>query len=264
MAGPRLSGCEFLGGPAAFYGERPVVSDASFLHILRGAGPVVKAVLLILVVFSVVSWGIILHKWLVLRRAERESKLFLKLFWEGSRLDAIFSAAEGLKESPVAEVFRAGYIELVKIKKLQAATEPRLALGVATIAQAVVTTELGGVENVSRALRRAVASEITRFERFLSFLATTGSTTPFIGLFGTVWGIMTAFIGIGQAGAASLAVVAPGIAEALIATAVGLAAAIPAVVAYNYFLNRVKVLATEMDNFSFEFLNIVERNIFKK
>ncbi len=240
------------------------MADANLLVILRHAGPVVKAVLLVLLLFSVVSWGIILHKWRTLRRAERESKLFLKLFWEGSRLDAIFSASEGLKESPVAEVFRAGYIELVKIKKSQAASEQRQAVGAGGLAAAVVTTELGGVDNVSRALRRAAASELTRLESFLSFLATTGSATPFIGLFGTVWGIMTAFLGIGQAGAATLAVVAPGIAEALIATAVGLAAAIPAVVAYNYFLNRVKVLATEMDNFSFEFLNIVERNIFKK
>lgn len=240
------------------------MDDLSVVHILRDAGPVVKAVLVLLLVFSVASWGIILHKWRQLRRAERESKLFLKLFWEGSRLDAIFSSAETLRESPVAEVFRAGYIELVKVKKSQAGGgEPR-PMAAGSIAQAVVTTELGGVENVSRALRRAIASEITRLERFLGFLATTGSTTPFIGLFGTVWGIMTSFIGIGRAGAASLAVVAPGIAEALIATAVGLAAAIPAVISYNYFLTRVKVLATEMDNFSFEFLNIVERNIFKK
>jgi biopolymer transport protein TolQ len=239
------------------------VPELSFLDILRNAGPVVKAVLLVLVVFSVVSWGVILHKWRQLRRAERESRYFLKLFWEGSRLDAIFSASESLRESPVAEVFRAGYIELVKVKKSQASAEPRPAAA-ASLAQAVVTTDIGGGDNVSRALRRAVASEITRLERFLSFLATTGSTTPFIGLFGTVWGIMTSFVGIGRTGAASLAVVAPGIAEALVATAVGLLAAIPAVIAYNHFLTRVKVLATDMDNFAFEFLNIVERNIFKK
>jgi biopolymer transport protein TolQ len=240
-----------------------VLADSSVLDILRAAGPVVKTVLLILVAFSVVSWGIIFNKFRLLRRAERESKQFLKLFWEGSRLDAIFSSAETLRESPVAEVFRAGYIELVKVKKSQAGSEMRPMAG-AGIAQAVVTTDVGGVENVSRALRRATASEITRLERFLSFLATTGSATPFIGLFGTVWGIMSAFMSIGKAQSASLAVVAPGIAEALIATAVGLAAAIPAVIAYNYFLTHVKVLATEMDNFSFEFLNIVERNIFKK
>ncbi|HEX7125505.1 MAG TPA: protein TolQ [Thermodesulfobacteriota bacterium] len=240
------------------------MGDLTVVDILRTAGPVVKSVLLLLLAFSVASWGIILHKWRQLRRAERESKLFLKLFWEGSRLDSIFSSAEALRESPVAEVFRAGYIELVKVKKSQSSGSEARPAPAGTLAQTVVTTELGGVENVSRALRRAVASEITRLERFLGFLATTGSTTPFIGLFGTVWGIMSSFIGIGRAGAATLAVVAPGIAEALIATAVGLAAAIPAVISYNYFLTRVKVLATEMDNFSFEFLNIVERNIFKK
>ncbi|HEY8370232.1 MAG TPA: protein TolQ [Thermodesulfobacteriota bacterium] len=240
------------------------MGDLTVVDILRAAGPVVKSVLLLLLAFSVASWGIILHKWRQLRRAERESKLFLKLFWEGSRLDAIFASAETLRESPVAEVFRAAYIELVKVKKSQTSGAEARPAPAGSLAQAVVTTELGGVENVSRALRRAVASEITRLERFLGFLATTGSTTPFIGLFGTVWGIMTSFIGIGRAGAATLAVVAPGIAEALIATAVGLAAAIPAVISYNYFLTRVKVLATEMDNFSFEFLNIVERNIFKK
>jgi biopolymer transport protein TolQ len=239
------------------------LGDLTVVDILRAAGPVVKSVLLLLLAFSVASWGIILHKWRQLRRAERESKLFLKLFWEGSRLDSIFSSAETLRESPVAEVFRAGYIELVKVKKSQGGGESR-PTPAGSLAQTMVTTELGGVENVSRALRRAVASEITRLERFLGFLATTGSTTPFIGLFGTVWGIMSSFIGIGRAGAATLAVVAPGIAEALIATAVGLAAAIPAVISYNYFLTRVKVLATEMDNFSFEFLNIVERNIFNK
>ena len=122
-------------------------------------------------------------------------------------------------------------------------------------------TELGGIENVSRALRRATNSEITRLEKYLTFLATTGSTSPFIGLFGTVWGIMTAFEGIGKTGSASLAVVAPGIAEALIATAIGLVAAIPAVMAYNHFQNKIRVLINEMDSFSTEFLNIVQRNI---
>jgi len=124
-----------------------------------------------------------------------------------------------------------------------------------------LSTDLGGVENVSRALRRATNSEITRLEKYLTFLATTGSTSPFIGLFGTVWGIMTAFEGIGRTGSASLAVVAPGIAEALIATAIGLVAAIPAVMAYNHFQHKIRVLIKEMDNFSTEFLNIVQRNI---
>jgi biopolymer transport protein TolQ len=123
----------------------------------------------------------------------------------------------------------------------------------------VISTELTGIDNIARALRRATTSEITRLERYTTFLATTGSTAPFIGLFGTVWGIMTAFKGIGETGSASLAVVAPGIAEALVATAIGLVAAIPAVMGYNHFQNRIKVLIAEMDSFSTEFLNIVHR-----
>jgi biopolymer transport protein TolQ len=127
-----------------------------------------------------------------------------------------------------------------------------------------VSTDLGGIENISRALRRATTSEITRLEKYVTFLATTGATAPFIGLFGTVWGIMTAFKGIGETGSASLAVVAPGIAEALIATAIGLVAAIPAVMGYNHFQHKIKVLIAEMDNFSTEFLNIVQRTVLPK
>ena len=127
----------------------------------------------------------------------------------------------------------------------------------------VISTEVGGIDNISRALRRATTSEITRLEKYTTFLATTGSTAPFIGLFGTVWGIMTAFKGIGETGSASLAVVAPGIAEALISTAIGLAAAIPAVMAYNYFVRRIRVLESEMESFSYDYLNIVRRNFLK-
>ena len=126
-----------------------------------------------------------------------------------------------------------------------------------------LSIDLSGTENISRAMHQAATSELTKLERGLGFLATTGSTTPFIGLFGTVWGIMDAFRGIGMRGSATLAVVAPGISEALIATAAGLAAAIPAVVAYNYYINRIKVLSADMDNFSSEFLNIVERHFLK-
>jgi biopolymer transport protein TolQ len=128
----------------------------------------------------------------------------------------------------------------------------------------VISTELGGIDNIARALRRATNSEITRLEKYLTFLATTGSTAPFIGLFGTVWGIMTSFKGIGETGSASLAVVAPGIAEALIATAIGLVAAIPAVIGYNHFQYKIRVLIGEMDNFSTEYLNVVQRTFSRK
>jgi biopolymer transport protein TolQ len=124
----------------------------------------------------------------------------------------------------------------------------------------IISTDLGGIDNIARSLRRATTSEITRLEKYLTFLATTGATAPFIGLFGTVWGIMSAFKKIGESGSASLSVVAPGIAEALIATAIGLVAAIPAVMGYNHFQHKIKVLISEMDSFSTEFLNIVQRN----
>jgi biopolymer transport protein TolQ len=156
---------------------------------------------------------------------------------------------ERFSHSPLCALFSEGYTELKKLmEKGEEKEDP-----------AVISTELGGIDNIARALRRATTSEITCLERYLTFLATTGSTAPFIGLFGTVWGIMTAFKGIGETGSASLAVVAPGIAEALVATAIGLVAAIPAVMGYNHFQNRIKVLIAEMDNFSTEFLNIVHR-----
>jgi biopolymer transport protein TolQ len=153
----------------------------------------------------------------------------------------------------VAQVFRSGYEELVRVSRSKKENPSGEAL----------TTELGGVENVSRAMKRATSVEITKLEKYLTFLATTASAAPFIGLFGTVWGIMNAFRGLSVTHSSSIQAVAPGIAEALIATAVGLAAAIPALMAYNYFVQQTKVLAAEMDNFSHEFLNIAERHFLK-
>ncbi len=152
--------------------------------------------------------------------------------------------------TPLTVLFREGYQELNHVQKRREGQEGK-----------GVTTDLGAVGNVGRALHRATTVETQRLERYLTFLATTGSTAPFIGLFGTVWGIMNAFHGIGQTGSANLAVVAPGISEALVATALGLVAAIPAVMAYNHFLSKVRGLINEMDNFSQEFLNIVERTV---
>lgn len=218
------------------------------MELILAAGPVVKLVLLILVYFSVVSWAIIFHKWKVVRRAMRDSESFLDFFWAKKRFDAI---GQGLKEyahSPLTVLFREAYQELMKSQRKRDREE-----------EGGFTMELGATENVNRALRRATTSEVQRLEKFLPFLATTGSTAPFIGLFGTVWGIMDSFHSIGETGNASLAVVAPGISEALVATAIGLAAAIPAVVGYNHFINKVNVLTNEMDNFSQELLNIVER-----
>jgi len=223
------------------------------LDLVRGSGLVVQSVLYLLVLFSVLSWGIIAHKYRQIRRAKRESDKFIEVFWERRNLSSIHDASRELRVSPVAQVFRAGYEELVRVSRTKKESPTGEGL----------TTELGGVDNVSRAMKRATSVEITQLEKYLTFLATTASAAPFIGLFGTVWGIMNAFMGLSVTHSSSIQAVAPGIAEALIATAVGLAAAIPALMAYNYFVQQIKVLAVEMDNFSHEFLNIAERHFLK-
>jgi biopolymer transport protein TolQ len=220
------------------------------LGMFASTGLVVKLVLMVLLYFSVVSWGIIFYKLLQVYRANNASERFLVLFYKAKSFDAISSQLDRFDNSPLAVLFQDGHDELKKLRaKVEDKADPN-----------VITTDLGGVDNIARSLRRATTSEITRLEKYLTFLATTGATAPFIGLFGTVWGIMSAFEKIGQSGSASLAVVAPGIAEALIATAIGLVAAIPAVMGYNHFQHKIKVLISEMDSFSTEFLNIVQRN----
>ena len=224
------------------------------MTFFAGTGLVVKLVLIILLYFSVVSWTIIFFKLLQVYRANRDSQRFLEFFWKTKRFDTINTQLDRFTSSPLSVLFNEGYGELKKlVEKGERPEEPN-----------VISTDLGGIDNIARALRRATTSEITRLEKYLTFLATTGSTAPFIGLFGTVWGIMTAFKGIGETGSASLAVVAPGIAEALIATAIGLVAAIPAVMGYNHFQQKIKVVIAEMDNFSTEFLNIVQRSFSSK
>ncbi len=219
------------------------------MELVFNAGPVVKLVLLILVYFSLVSWAIIFYKASIIQKAIKESDRFLDFFWTKKRFDLVGQGIKEFSNSPIANLFREGYHEMLQVKKKSSdSAEP------GDFSQRMDTTEM-----VGRALRRATTQETQRLEKYLTFLATTGSTAPFIGLFGTVWGIMDAFHGIGTTGSASLAVVAPGISEALVATAIGLAAAIPAVMGYNHFLNKVNILIGEMDNFSQEFLNIVER-----
>jgi biopolymer transport protein TolQ len=225
----------------------------SLVSIILGASPVVQLVLLLLLVFSVGSLGVILYKFRQLRSARLQSERFLEIFWEAKNLAAISTASVELKQSPVAHVFRSGYQELQRL------TRPKKS-GTWGDAPAAESTDLGGIENVERAMRRATTQEVTRLEKALTFLATTASTAPFVGLFGTVWGVMTAFRGLTTAQTSSIQAVAPGIAEALIATAVGLAAAIPAVVAFNHFAREIRVLTADMDNFSAEFLNIAERH----
>jgi biopolymer transport protein TolQ len=232
-------------------GTHVAVKINAFDAIL-GASPIVQFVLLILVIMSIVSWAIIFakrNKFSTLRKANEE---FLDLFWKANSLDEVYERVEKYGSSPVSQVFKAGFVELQRVADAHAASTVEGSL------------KLIGIDNISRALRKAADIELSNLESRLNFLATTGSTGPFIGLFGTVWGIMNAFQKIGMMGSASLAVVAPGISEALIATAIGLAAAIPAVVGYNHFVNTIKKEELEISNFTSDFLNIVKRNFFKE
>ena len=220
------------------------------LQLVLDASFVVKLVLLMLVGMSLLSWFIVGSKWLRLRQADQQSAMFLDIFWskeEGNkwgpeRLESIYARVSSFQGSPLARVFHAGYVELAKIT-----ASDRGAM-------------VDDIENVERSLKRTMGREMTALENQLSILATTGSVGPFIGLFGTVWGIMNSFLNIGAEHGASLDVVAPGIAEALIATAIGLVAAIPAVMAYNYFVRRIRVLESETESFAADYLNIVKRH----
>lgn len=225
-------------------------------ELIWQAGPMVKFVLLILAVFSILAWAIIGFKFFQIRRAQKESKLFLKAFWAGDSMDQVAVSTKRFDATPLSHIFRAGMAELNQIRRGRKQDEDSSVLGLSF-------SEMG-LENLERSLRQAATSELNRLTRFLTFLATTGSTAPFIGLFGTVWGIMNSFQQISAAKGAGFDVVGRGISEALIATAAGLAAAIPAVVAYNYFLAGIKSIQTEVDNFQDEFINIIERHYLKK
>jgi biopolymer transport protein TolQ len=215
----------------------------SILDLILHADLIVQGVLLLLVGMSVMCWAIIFQKWAQVRAATKESAAFLEVFWESKRLDTVYEQTGLYTRSPVASVFKAGYQELAKLTASGSDSDE-------------------ATENLSRTLRRSAAVESTSLERYVAVLATTGSTAPFIGLFGTVWGILRAFQKLGAgSGQATIQVVGPDIAHALIATAVGLFAAIPAVMAFNYFNSIIRVLGTEMDNFSADFLNIVKRHL---
>lgn len=227
--------------------------NGSLLSMILDAGLMVKFVLLLLFIFSVVSWAIIFLKYRYYRKIKKENEMFDADYSRSTKLSDVLPAAKKYSYSTTAEVFRVGYAELTKINK-----------PLNESAQGSDEISLSSLDNLERSLSKACNTEMTKLESALGFLATTGSASPFIGLFGTVWGIMDTFKGIGARGSATLAVVAPGISEALIATAAGLAAAIPAVIFYNYFLNQSKNMVQEMDNFAAEFLNIVERYLVRK
>jgi biopolymer transport protein TolQ len=231
--------------------------EIDVVQMVTSAGLMVQFVLLMLLFFSVTSWAIIIIKFRYIRRAFKESEQFTDYFWKSRDLASAFAKAKALPGSPLARVFRVGYLELKKVSQSGVA----LAAGADAPTHGPMASTFSGSENVKRALRREINSETTRMTQMVPFLATTGNTTPFIGLFGTVWGIMSSFHGIGLRGSASLAVVAPGISEALIATAAGLAVAIPAVIAFNYFMQKIKVIESELQSFSADFLNILERDI---
>jgi len=225
--------------------------QTDFFQLLTQGGAIAEIVLVLLLVFSAISWGVILYKFMQFRRASRQTVTFLDVFRKSSKFSEVQAVCRSLPHSPLVGLFQSGYAELNTQLR---GSNPESKNPVAP------RPTLKSLDAVDRSLLRATTVEMTKLERRLSFLATTASITPFIGLFGTVWGIMDSFQRIGLAGSSSLAVVAPGIAHALIATAAGLFAAIPAVYFYNHFTNRVKHFSAEMDDFSLEFLNIAERN----
>lgn len=232
-------------------------SDIDIIQMISSAGLMVQFVLFLLLFFSVASWTVIIIKWRTINRALRESNLFTEYFWKSRDLASVYAKSKQLAGCPMARVFRIGYVELTKLS--QAAGDGRDERSLkATTGR---TGRISAVESVERALSRAISTETLRMTQMVPFLATTGNTTPFIGLFGTVWGIMNSFHMIGLRGSASLAAVAPGISEALVATAAGLATAIPAVIGFNHFMNKIRIVESELTSFSTDFIGIIERDI---
>ncbi len=237
-----------------------VSNNIEIFKMILNAGLMVQLVLFLLLFFSITSWTIMIIKYRYIKRAFDESAFFVDYFWKSRDLSDAFAKAKQLGASPIAKVFRIGYMELKKVSRSGRSMDTSSQTA-AVGSQGPFFSKIKGTDNVKRALRRAINTEITKLTQMVPFLATTGNTAPFIGLFGTVWGIMNSFHGIGQRGSASLAVVAPGISEALIATAAGLAVAIPAVIAFNYFTQKIRVIESELHSFTADFLNIIERDI---
>lgn len=223
-------------------------NSAGILHMILGSGPMVQGVLILLIVLSIWSWTIAIAKYLQFRKARDESEEFSALFWESRNFDRIEDSARRLQATPLAKLFAAGHRELGQIFRRSGEKGRDLVTG-------------HNLETVERALRRAEFDEVAKLERGITFLATVASAAPFIGLFGTVWGIMNAFHGLSFAKSTTIQAVAPGISEALVATAVGLAAAIPAAVAYNYCAVAVRRFRELMDRFSSEFVNVAKEQV---
>jgi biopolymer transport protein TolQ len=227
-------------------------SEVDLFKLILASSILSKAVLAILLVFSIFSWAIIFRKLVVFGKMRRDSETFVRMFRKSKRFSEISAACESLRNTPLVEVFLAGYEELEA--QLMTDSKPHNPGNPASHSPTLKTINV-----IQRALSRASSVELTKLERNMSWLATTASVAPFIGLFGTVLGIITAFTGLGTEGTATIRAVAPGIADALIATAAGLFAAIPAVIGYNYFVHQLKEFGAAMDDFSLEFLNLMER-----
>ena len=221
-------------------------SELGIGHLLLEASFVVKLVLLLLAVASMLCWWVIFTKWLELSKAEKDTKAFLNLFWGTPHIQVAFEQSEQHKASPVVKCFQKAFVELNKVKEARARHGGQ---------------DSSDIDNVHRALKREQGVQMAFLSERTSMLATIASAGPFVGLFGTVWGIMDAFLNIAKEGNATLTTVAPPIAEALVATAIGLVAAIPAVIAYNVFYNKLRSLDTEIDTFSNDFLNIIKRHL---
>jgi biopolymer transport protein TolQ len=226
----------------------------SLVGFFRETGPTAKVVLAVLFLFSLISWVIIFAKFIRLRRVARQSQKFVSFFRKSKRFSEVNGIASQLPDTPLTTLFRAGYAELDAQVKANRPEDPALT---ASGGAKLMIKNISGVE---RALERAITAEVSRLTKYMTFLATTASACPFIGLFGTVWGIMQSFRAIGNTGSTSIVAVAPGISEALINTAAGLAAAIPALIFYNYFMGKVRMLRAGMEDFALEFMNLAERN----
>ncbi len=251
----RVKGCTETSTP--LIEVRKLRVKLSIIDMVMHAGPIGQLVMLVLLLFSVISWSIIFMKFRLFRRVRQETEEFLDTFWSSGNLKEASSTAKDFPLSPEANVFIAGFNELQKINKIRSR-------GNEEAYKDTLDMQLATMDNLKRAIRKAESEEIAQMGKTLPFLATTGSATPFIGLFGTVWGIMISFHDIGQRGSASLAVVAPGISEALVATAGGLAVAIPAVIFYNHYSNKLAGVDNDIQNFSTDFLNLVERDLLSR
>ncbi len=236
------------------------VESVNVIAMMLNAGLMVRFVMLLLIIFSVISWAIIFIKYRHIRRAYRESADFIEFFWEKRDFTKAFAKSKELRFSPIARVFRLAYLELRKMGSDAGRRQQQFAHEQA--ADFALPRTNRSFDNIKRVLERASTTESIRLIQMVPFLATTGNIAPFIGLFGTVWGIMNSFHSIAfKKGVTSIAAVAPGISEALVATAAGLAVAIPAVIAFNYFNQKIRIIESELESFSSDFLNIVEREL---